>query len=382
MLIKYIILISALQFPLLSIGQCNRFSDSLALVSLYNATDGANWLNAWHLDQPMSTWYGITLNSEGCVHCIDLDGRLDCAGYAFNNIGNNLTGHIPDSLGTLSQIKYISFGNNFLVGSIPSSLGQLQYLIELILRYNNLTGSIPPELGNLQDLNLLNLSYNDLSGEIPQELGSIDRLNFIFLFDNDLSGPIPSTFSGISQLSIFGAADNRLTGEVPAFLGELNVLQRLELQNNEFTGCFPEELRSLCDEEVNFSGNIALSWQGDFDQFCNSFSQFGAPCEDGLTYTTNYIDSNCDCIAMLTSVSSLENIPLKILPNPFHQELQITNVNLSDVLHCRILTMEGQSIDIFEGYRYDASGLPQGIYLLSVLNESTGHKGIIKVIKQ
>jgi len=157
MLIKYIILISALQFPLLSIGQCNRFSDSLALVSLYNATDGANWLNAWHLDQPMSTWYGITLNSEGCVHCIDLDGRLDCAGYAFNNIGNNLTGHIPDSLGTLSQIKYISFGNNFLVGSIPSSLGQLQYLIELILRYNNLTGSIPPELGNLQDLNLLNL---------------------------------------------------------------------------------------------------------------------------------------------------------------------------------------------------------------------------------
>lgn len=381
MLIKYIILFSALQFPLLSIGQCNSFTDSLALVSLYNATDGSNWLNGWDLDEPVSTWYGITLNSEGCVHCIDLDGRLDCSSY-FNNIGNNLIGHIPDSLSALSQIKYISLGNNFLSGSIPSSLGQLQNLIELIFRRNNLTGSIPAELGNLQDLDLLNLSYNDLSGELPEELGSLDRLDYLFLFDNDFSGPIPSTFSSMSQLFTFGAADNRLTGEIPAFLGELNVLHRLDLQNNEFTGCFPEELRSLCDDDVNFSGNIGLSWQGDFDQFCNSFSQFGAPCEDGLAYTINYIDSNCDCIAMLTSVSTIDDISFNIFPNPIHQELQITGINQADELHCIILTMDGKTIDMFEGHRYDVSSLSKGIYLLAMQNETTGQKGIIKVIKQ
>ncbi len=33
-------------------------NDSLALVALYNATDGANWTNTWNLNDPMSTWYG------------------------------------------------------------------------------------------------------------------------------------------------------------------------------------------------------------------------------------------------------------------------------------------------------------------------------------
>ena len=84
MKIKYIILFITLQFPLISIGQCNRFSDSLALVSLYNATNGSNWLNTWDLDQPISTWYGITLNAEGCVYCVDLDGSVDCSGSGFN----------------------------------------------------------------------------------------------------------------------------------------------------------------------------------------------------------------------------------------------------------------------------------------------------------
>ncbi len=34
-------------------------ADSLALVALYNSTDGANWTDQWDLDQPVSTWDGI-----------------------------------------------------------------------------------------------------------------------------------------------------------------------------------------------------------------------------------------------------------------------------------------------------------------------------------
>ena len=36
-------------------------------------TNGASWNNTWDLSQPMSTWYGITLNESGCVTEINLD---------------------------------------------------------------------------------------------------------------------------------------------------------------------------------------------------------------------------------------------------------------------------------------------------------------------
>jgi Leucine-rich repeat (LRR) protein len=221
-------------------------------------------------------------------------------------------------------------------------------------------------LGNLKKLNLLNLSYNDLSGEIPEELGNIPRLNYLFLFDNNLTGSIPSTFTGDNQLLVIGAADNELSGEIPAFLGELPLLSRLELQNNQFIGCFPEELRLICDEDVNFSGNIALPWQGDFSQFCNESTQLGAPCEDGLANTINYIDANCDCIAILTSLSEYRDFTFNIFPNPVQDELFITHEINGDSFICTILSVDGQIIDMIEGRRYDSSGLPPGLYLLAL----------------
>lgn len=37
----------------------------MALVSLYNATAGTSWTNTWDLNQPMNTWYGVTLDGNG-----------------------------------------------------------------------------------------------------------------------------------------------------------------------------------------------------------------------------------------------------------------------------------------------------------------------------
>ncbi|MDZ7876198.1 MAG: hypothetical protein U5L45_00930, partial [Saprospiraceae bacterium] len=44
-------------------AQGSRQGDSLALVDLYNSTNGANWTNKWNLAQPMTSWYGITLTN-------------------------------------------------------------------------------------------------------------------------------------------------------------------------------------------------------------------------------------------------------------------------------------------------------------------------------
>ena len=62
---------------------------------------------------------------------------------------------------------------------------------QLDLSDNQLTGSIPEELGNLSQLEWLSLRENQLTGRIPPELDSIDTL---YLYGNESLGCLPNTF--------------------------------------------------------------------------------------------------------------------------------------------------------------------------------------------
>ena len=58
-----------------------------------------------------------------------------------------LTGPIPPTLGTLSQLRTLNLSGNSLTGPIPPALGHLARLETLDLGLNALAGPIPPELG-------------------------------------------------------------------------------------------------------------------------------------------------------------------------------------------------------------------------------------------
>src|SRR5687768_6666720 len=110
--------------------------DSLALVDLFNSTNGVNWtIKTNWLAGPVGKWFGVVISSN--------------------------------------QVVEIDLSQNNLSGSIPSSLGSLAKLRLLDLEYNDLTGSIPASLGNLADLQYLSLIINHLSGPVPSELGNL-----------------------------------------------------------------------------------------------------------------------------------------------------------------------------------------------------------------
>jgi Leucine-rich repeat (LRR) protein len=286
-------------------AQAVNVQDSLALIDLYDSTDGPGWYHHdnW-LTGPVSTWYGITVFNarvtgihlggnflEGGVptsigdltklDTLDLYGN-DLGGGIPSSVGNladlqylnfsfnyyfggniphelskllklqyldlydcQLSGVIPSFLGDLLNLRHLNLGANNLNGKIPKELGNLLNLSELILKYNNLSGSIPPALGNLTALVLLNLSNNQLSGKIPSELGNLANLTELDISVNPLGGSIPKELGNLKNLTRLELGFDQLSGTIPSFLGNMVNLQLLALYGNQLSGSIPPELGNL-----------------------------------------------------------------------------------------------------------------------------------------
>ena len=193
-----------------------------ALVALYNATGGSDWVDNtnWNTSQPVWDWHGVTVDSRGSVVELVLSD-------------NGLVGSIPSSLGDLTNLHRLSLRHNDLSGQIPAQLGDLANLRVLDLGGNGLEGSIPPALGNLEDLLRLDLVNNHLESSIPSRLGRLANLKQLILFGNALVGPLPD-LSGLVALEWLSLNANQFSGAVPAQLFELPALAALILSNNRF----------------------------------------------------------------------------------------------------------------------------------------------------
>ena len=223
--------------------------DRVALVALYNATDGPNWVDNtnWLTDAPLGEWYGVMTDREGRVVRLELHGRWD--GEAGKVVSHGLTGKMPPELGGLANLRGLDLGSNALSGAIPPELGNLANLGDLRLYENGLTGAIPPELGNLANLGGLELGDNGLTGAIPPELGNLANLRSLYLNENDLKGAIPPELGNLANLRELELRDNGLTGAIPPELGNLANLEGLHLYSNDLTGAIPPELGNLTNLE-------------------------------------------------------------------------------------------------------------------------------------
>jgi len=214
-----------------------------ALIALYNATAGDNWLyNEGWKTPPLHTdgfslpgtegnWAGVEVSAD---HVVKLD-----------EVKNDLKGCIPPELGNLSNLQELRLFSNALNGSIPPELGNLSNLMVLYLDNNHLSGSIPAELGNLSNLKHLTLHTNQLSGSIPAELGNLSNLVHLMLNKNQLSGSILPEFGNLSNLNHLYLNNNQLSGSIPPGLGNLTQLTSLSLGNNILSGEIPPGLKNL-----------------------------------------------------------------------------------------------------------------------------------------
>lgn len=242
--------------------------DSVALVALYNSTDGANWNNNenW-LTGPIDTWNGVTVQNDRVVavdlHENNLAGTLPSrigklsALQSFVLWGNQLTGELPSELGDMSSLRTLDLGLNQFVGQIPPQLGNLTNLNALFIGSGSqLSGEIPASLGQLTNLTLLALDGNQLEGTIPPELGALSQLQYLFLHGNLLYGYIPETFGQLQSLNVLNLGDNILFGQIPVDLCNLP-LSEVNFEQNYFNIYACDVIRCLTDNGVTFIGDPA-----------------------------------------------------------------------------------------------------------------------------
>lgn len=172
-------------------------ADSTELVKLYNSL-GINLLTnpmcQWNLFQPVSTWFGVTMDNDGYVVAVEL---LNSAA------GCILTGVLPTDIGTdgFTKLRSLKLSINQLHGTIPPNIGLLQNLETLWLDDNQFSGAVPEELGDASKLSVIWLDNNNLTGAIPDNLKNLDFLRELIIFNNQFDSLPDFTISSITNFT-------------------------------------------------------------------------------------------------------------------------------------------------------------------------------------
>ncbi len=339
----------------------SRASDSLELVNLFQQTRGDLWKVKWDFNDPIDTWFGVQLNANNRVYCIDLDGNPDCR--STKNGGNHLHGSLPEL--ELPFLEHLFMSSNQLSGQIPSLDGTPE-LLTLQLSGNRLEGSIP-DFSTLQKLVKLDLEYNKLTGSIPDF--DLENLETIYLGNNQLNGWLP-VFAFCDKLKHLYVNKNNLSGELTAF-SHLYDLQQLLLSNNKFEGDLPdffllESLIMLNASNNRLEGCCDEKQYAHLRSFNIDNNNLDA-CENKDSKVPNAFSPNNDGVNDLFTIVDLAKHEI----DRSSMEFVVWNLNK------RIVYSNKKFKGAWDGRSSTGIELPEGLYIYQIQSVPINQKGTV-----
>ena len=172
-------------------AQFVALQDSLALVDLYDSTDGPNWFfkDHWKTTDPVSMWTGVGV---------------------YNN-----------------RVNSLSFTGNRMKGKIPASFKNLTKLERLHLLDNGLKANMGEFLDSLTSLVYFNVGELEFTNEIPESVSNLVNLQEFTLYGCFGLEHIPSSFKTMNNLTTIDIGNNGITGDIsnsiPPNLTALNI---------------------------------------------------------------------------------------------------------------------------------------------------------------
>jgi len=151
-------------------------------------------------------------------------------------MGEGLTGEIPEDIGNLTELQVLSLGGNKLHGSIPKSIAKLKKLWFLdLMEATYLLGGLE-NLFNLSSLRFMHLSVAGLNGTLPDEFGLyFPAMNECLLPGNNFTGNIPSTMGNMTNLWHLDVGNNCFSGHIPKSIGSIPKLQIADFSGNQLS---------------------------------------------------------------------------------------------------------------------------------------------------
>ncbi|KAF2948533.1 hypothetical protein DAI22_01g043000 [Oryza sativa Japonica Group] len=141
----------------------------------------------------------------------------------FDAHGNNLSGDIPPSFCSATQLELLDLSNNSFSGPIPSCL-----------------------IENVNGMEVLNLKANQLHGEFPDNIKEGCSFLALDFSGNKIEGQLPRSLVACQNLEILDVGNNQISDIFPCWMSTLRRLQVLVLKSNKLFG---QVVQSLADEE-------------------------------------------------------------------------------------------------------------------------------------
>ncbi|CAN1829339.1 Phytosulfokine receptor 2 [Linum perenne] len=278
-------------------SSCNP-NDLKALKEFASSFSNSSLVASWSDDTKCCNWNGVFCGDSAAN--ISRVTMLILPKYG-------LQGTIPNSLGSLDQLKSLDLSFNRLEGDLPVEFSGLKKLEVLDLSHNMLSGNVSKvlsgmisikslnissnrfrddlfQLGELPNLVVFNISNNSFSGSVSPRICSFSSgIEIVDLSMNDLVGSLDNVTNCSSSLKQLHLDSNMISGALPRSLYSLPALQQLSISNNNFSGELGGELSKLSNLTTflvygnRLSGQIPdvfhnLTKLEQFDAHSNSFS--------------------------------------------------------------------------------------------------------------
>ncbi|RVW56227.1 Receptor-like protein kinase HSL1 [Vitis vinifera] len=153
---------------------------------------------------------------------------------------NYLSGEIPAEIGKLSKLWQLELYANELTGkSLGRPIG-VEATGEPITLLQQLSGPIPQKLGSWADFDYIDVSENSLTGPIPPDMCKNGKMKELLMLQNKFTGEIPVTYASCSTLTRFRVVWGIASGDFKS-----SSLVSIDLSNNQFSREIPATIGEL-----------------------------------------------------------------------------------------------------------------------------------------
>jgi len=292
-------------------------NDSLALIDIYQATNGRNWSDPWQLNQNVTTWSGVSIENKRVVG-LNLNGR-------------RLVDSLPNSLNRLSELRSLNISSNNLTGSLEmlTSLSNLKSLSMAATNYKRSYGNVPSIFGQMRQLTYLNIAQNGFTAPISDTTGFflLTNLEELYVNSNSFAGTMQSEFGNFRNLKKFNISASRFSGVLPNSLKNLTQLEEFYLSNNNFNSDLGEIISVIPNLRVLSAAFNQLGRNRELPLPLYNLSR--------LTYLD--LSNNEYKLYIRPQISNLQNLQTLLLQNnKLSQNLPISIGNLSKLVTCNL----------------------------------------------